>query len=203
MEKYQSRIRQEAMARGVRHLFHFTPLDNLPGILTQGLLCRSTLHGSAHTAWVVDENRWDKRDDVVSLSIEGFDEQLLKKRLAKSRHDAWVLLALSPRILWELSCEFCWSNASRKEITGYRGFRGGPWAFQEMFAGSDEQRNGLAACQPTDPEAEVHVHGGVPADYIDGLVVHSQALADRLQGMFAGLDMSQVAIDENWCSLGR
>lgn len=126
MEKYQTQIQHEAIARGVKHLYHFTPLDNLPGIAAHGLLCRRTLHEPAYTAYAVDENRWDGRDDVISVSIEGFDERLLKKRLAKSHHDGWVLLVLSPRILWELPCEFCWSNASRKDIRNYRGFRGGP-----------------------------------------------------------------------------
>lgn len=191
------------MARGVEHLFHFTPLDNLPGILTHGLLCRNTLQGPPHNASVVDRNRWDERDDVVSVSIGGFDERLLKKRLYKSHHDGWVLLVLSPRLLWELPCEFCWSNASTQHIKNYRGFRGGPWAFREMFAGSDDQREGLAPCQPTDPEAEVHVRDAIPAGYIDGLIVHGPTLAARLQIMFPGLDMSHVMVDEHWCSLGR
>jgi hypothetical protein len=72
-----------------------------------------------------------------------------------------------------------------------------------MFSGSDEERSDLAACNPTDAEAEVHVLQSVSQTYIDGLIVHSQRLADRLQNMFVGLDMSQVKIDENWCSLGR
>jgi hypothetical protein len=203
MERYQAEIQQEAIARGVQYLFHFTEIENLPGIAEHGLVCRRTLHDPGYNASVIDENRWDERDDVVSLSIEGFDTGLLKKRLSKRHHDGWVLLALSSRILWELDCEFCWSNASRKDIKSHRGFRGGPWAFRKMFSGSDEERSGLAACHPTDADAEVHVLESVSQTYIDGLIVHSQGLADRLQNMFVGLDMSQVKIDENWCSLGR
>jgi hypothetical protein len=80
-----------------------------------------------------------------------------------------IVLVLSSNILWTHNCLFAWSNAAKKEITYLSdSLRRGPWAFNQVFVGSNDERNGHALCEPTHLEAEVQVLDPIAPDYIRG-----------------------------------
>ena len=181
MKPYQEEIRAIAEHREVRYLLHFTQSANLPGIVNHGILPRHRLAGPEYLAYASDHSRLDENDAAVSVSVSRVNEVMFASKRNKSGHPDWVVLVLSADILWTHDCLFCWRNAAKKEIKSHRGWRGGPWAFAEMFTGSDEERRGLGWCCPTDPEAEVQVLGSIASKYIRGAVVDRPGLVGPVQ----------------------
>lgn len=180
-------IRLIAEDRGVIYLMHFTQIANLPGIMDHGLLSRRTLAESKYLACASDQYRLDESEDAVSVAVSRVNEVMFAAKRRKSGHSDWVVLVLSSEILWTHNCRFCWRNAAKKEIKNHRGWRGGPWAFAEMFAGSNEIRSGLEQNYPTDPEAEVQVLEHVASKYIVGAIVERPEWLDPIQKCLNGL----------------
>lgn len=195
---YRDKIRSIAEDRDVQFLLHFTQAANLAEIVKHGLLSRRELEGPEYLAFASDLSRLDENDMAVSVSISRLNEAMFASKRRKSGHRDWVVLVLSADILWTLDCVFCWCNAAKKEIKGHRGWRGGPWAFDKMFAGNDETRGSLPWCYPTDPEAEVQVMEPIAPEYILGAVVDRLEMADAVQTILEGLqgEHRPVAIED-------
>ncbi|WP_426029493.1 DarT ssDNA thymidine ADP-ribosyltransferase family protein [Caulobacter sp. DWP3-1-3b2] len=187
MLSYQDEIRRIVVGRHIPSLLHFTQTANLKGILRHGLLPRTKLAVLEYTAYASAQHRLDDSDEAISVSISEFNSVMFASKRIKSGHNDWVVLGLSPEILWTHICRFCWSSAAKKEIKNHRGWRGGPWAFEEMFAGSDEARGGLERCYPTDPEAEVQVLEPIAADHILGAVVGRLGMVEPVKELLRGL----------------
>lgn len=185
---YREKIKSIADDRDVRLLLHFTQAANLLGIVKHGLLSRRKLAElESLDYYVSDQYRLDESEDAVSISISRFNEDMFASKRYKSGHSDWIVLALSPDILWTHNCRFCWRNAAKKEIKDHRGWRCGPWAFAEMFAGSNEVRSGLARCYPSDPEAEVQVLEPIASEYILGAIVDRPEMVEPVQKILNGL----------------
>lgn len=193
---YQDNIRLIAEDREVDVLLHFTQATNLPGILHHGLLPRTELAAPGYAASA--RYRLDDTPEAVSVSISRVNEGMFASKRAKSGHRDWVVLVLSPVILWTHSCRFCWRNAAKKAVKDHRGRRDGPWAFNEMFVGSDQARDGLARCFPTDPEAEVQVFEPIAAEYILGAVVGRPGMVDAVQELLDGRLEDRPVVVDDW-----
>ncbi len=162
--------------RKIDVLFHFTRLENLTGILQNGLLSRTTLSERHIPFCVVDHERLDGCQDAVCLSVS-FPNYILfySKRMNYFREQQvslsqWVVLLLDVRILWELECEFCQVNAAsnvERRIPQWE--RRMPEALEKMFNDFEDIRRydlNLPRGFPTNPQAEVLVFGNIPAVYV-------------------------------------
>lgn len=181
---YRREIQAIAQSRGVEQLLHFTLLENLPSIVEHGLLSRSELVRRHLGGYAVDELRLDGQLEGLSLSVERPNWPMLASMAARSRGWQWVCLGLGADLLWTHACRFCWRNASSAAMRGHRGWCGGPWAFDRMFVGSEEERAGLAASEPTFPDAEVQVLEPVTPEHIFGALVSTPATAARVDAIF-------------------
>ena len=162
--------------RTIDLLCHFTRLENLIGILRNGLLPRRTLCEGHMRFYAVDPYRLDDCPDAVCLSVS-FPNYIMfySKRVnyfkeQQVTHSQWVVLLLDVRILWELECEFCQQNAaSNLERELPRWERRKPEALENMFSDFDDIRRfdlNLPRSYPTNPQAEVLAFGQIPAVYI-------------------------------------
>lgn len=162
--------------RKVDVLCHFTRLENLIGILRNGLLPRRTLYERHMRFYPVDHDRLDGCPDAVCLSVS-FPNYMLfySKRVnyfkeQQVAHSQWVVLLLDVRVLWELECEFCQQNAaSNLERAIPRRERRQPEALEKMFSDFDDIRRfdlNIPRSFPTHPQAEVLAFGPIPAVYI-------------------------------------
>lgn len=163
----RTHIQAEAAERGIRHLVHFTRVANLPSIMSNGLLSVQAAHLRGLAPLSNDRLRLDGRNDAVSLSISFPNAAMFYKYRQLHPQDRWVVLLLSPEILWTQDCAYCLHNAADRRI------RSRPWsalttdeAFQSMFAEAPDgaptrasQRLGLS--DPTDAQAEVLVRGNI------------------------------------------
>lgn len=184
---YRADIRSRTKDREVDFLFHFTQSANLPGIVRHGLMSRRNLGGTEYSVYASDQYRLDENEDAVSVSISRVNEAMFASKRRKSGHSSWAVLVLSSEILWTYDCRFCWANAAKKQIKNHRGWRGGPWAFDEMFAGDNAVRSGLERCHPTDPEAEVQVLETIASKYIIGAIVDRPEMVGSVEATLKGL----------------
>ncbi len=159
---YQDQIRSAAQQRRVECLLHFTPLPNMASIVEHGILSREAQHAKEAFGYTSSAHRLDDKDSATSISVSAINHDMFASKRKDSGRSDWVVLWLSPEILWTHSCRFYARNAARREMRDHRGFLGGPWAFQEMFSESltrvgSREEHGLPAVLTTHPDAEVQV----------------------------------------------
>ncbi len=193
MQKYQREIRQEVLARGIDHIFHFSPDRNATSILTNGLVSRAVLDANDVYYWATDGERYDENLDGVSFTIQSVNQPMFeaKQRLYDGE---WIIYAVRASVLWTHKCRFCWTNAASSEIRRQRGFLGGPWAFGQMFADhnmrvridgaiqtvSARAHFGREDREATDIQAEVQVLEPISPDLIDGAIVAREDFGHQL-----------------------
>lgn len=173
---------------------HFTPLPNLASIVEHGILSREMLRAKEAFGYTSSAYRLDDEDSATSISVSAFNHDMFAAKRKASRRSDWVVLFLSPEILWTHSCWFYARNAARREMRDHRGFLGGPWAFQEMFsesttrAGSREE-HGLPAVLTTHPDAEVQVLGPISPSHILGAWVSQPSQQKDVESQLACLTL--------------
>jgi hypothetical protein len=111
-------IKRFCEERKIVMLLHFTRLENLNGILREGLVCRKELEGRAKNQQPIFCDRWRhwwyKRANCLSVS---FPNDLMFCKYRKTFPTAkWVVLKIKPSVLWELDCGFCFKNAWSDEV---------------------------------------------------------------------------------------
>ena len=109
-------IKRIVQERGISYLLHFTRLQNLDGILEHGIYPNSRLGELPDGVAINDHGRWDYHPDSISLSI-CFPNHLMFFKYRNESQDEWVVLVISPSVLWESKCAFCKHNAADGRIS--------------------------------------------------------------------------------------
>lgn len=186
-----AKIRTRVLERGIRHLLHFTPTENLANIAACGIQPRRTLQGLTYRPSA--EGRLDGRSDAISVSVTRLNTRMFASKRKSSRVRDWTVLMLSPSILWTHSCRFCWTNAASNEIA-QKGFLEGPWAFDEMFRRSTPESHSLPDAYPTHTDAEVQVLESIAPTLIIGVVVDRDYKVGPTRCVLEGLSADQLPI---------
>jgi hypothetical protein len=183
-ERAQEKIRAICEKRGVNSLYHFTPFDNVNSILSSGLVSRFSLEAQKINVIKPDPYRLDGWENWISISISFPNDKLFyvfRRRLPNLSD--WVLVSLSPALLWEQNCRFMPTNAA---ATDRRMFSDDHWsseaAFEQMFL-NEHMRQDVPKSFCTDPQAEVMVEEHVPARYIKSLVVRNSDVRFGLENL--------------------
>lgn len=179
MSSQQQAIRDFCEERGVWEVVHFTHSDNLPTILSMGLLSIRELKARKIDYRFNDQQRIEGRDDAICLSISFPNYRMFYKYRQNS--NLFVVISIAPRILWELDCYFCPTNAANTEVLKLMRFSPsslrGLAAIQRMFAESRPYRDktiqrsdlGIPSHYTTDPQAEVLCFQPIASDYIQAI----------------------------------
>lgn len=188
MKEDAVKINQEATARGITRLCHFTQSRKLAHIICnpRGIIATAELREVAPDLLdVTDNERLDGYPDHISCSIEFPNTWYLKKiKDQDPLFKEWVVLFLKPSHLYKDDTLFCCRNASsqrgRLVRGGYAGFQS---LFQQEITGARNQifkrTTEMLSCCPTDDQAEVLVSGNVPREDIIGVGVCSEGQAER------------------------
>jgi hypothetical protein len=112
----QQEIKGFVDERNIIRLIHFTRYENLESILTNGLITRDGLNGFNHTVYVNDSLRLDGHTNSISLSLSFPNHRMFYKYRMGSEAQGWVVLAISPEVLWDYECAFCKHNAFIVEL---------------------------------------------------------------------------------------
>ena len=178
-------VKKLVKARGIKHLLHFTRLDNLDSILQYGLISRQRIAELGLSSDFNDDYRMDGQEDSISCSVEFPNYKMFYKlRMANPTVD-WVVIALKSSVMWRKDCAFCATNAASNDVTGIPiENRMGESAFESMFDEVDgkpeRSKMQLSDRAPSDPQAEVLVFGGIETEYIAAVVPEKEAIKDRL-----------------------
>lgn len=163
-------MRKFIKQRGIQSLFHFTNIKNLDSILTRGILSSDTLDNYEIPYEYNDPKRLDGRLDTSCISIS-FPNYKMFYRYRMNTDERYCVIELAPSILYEKDCIFCIENAAsnnetRRSEYDKKGLRGLKQLFYNEYI-RDELR--LPDCFPTNPQAEVLVHGTIDLSYIVGI----------------------------------
>ena len=184
--------------REIPYLIHFTQLVNLESILANGILTRD--HASANQLNYAynDELRLDNHTDASCFSI-GFPNYKMFFPLRKQTDDeAWVVLALHPKLLLEKDCAFYPTNAASSSVRHLDpNTLKGAQALEDMFSEIEGKPSRadlkIANHITTDPQAEVLVFDQIEPHYIGGIATASQNLANTLKARYSGYDIQRVS----------
>lgn len=176
------KLSELVLSRGIKHLLHFTPVDNLKSILSKGILSRRKLGFSDFIA--TDRERLDNWRDWISTSVSFPNYSMLyKKTLHLSNVKGWVIIVISSSVIWELDCMFFPTNAASGTARNRNEER---WksvrAFNEMF-GHRHHRQEIPDNFTTDPQAEIMIKNEIPVTYIKGVCVKTRFQHEQLKSM--------------------
>lgn len=172
----QETITELVKERKIQSLVHFTSIRNLRSILTHGLLSRNRLASQGLDFKFNDTRRLDGLPEATSLSIEFPNYLMLYKQVNQSDRDVFCVLALHPRVLWELPCLFSPDNAASHPLSPHmerlKRYTGVD-AIMRMFEGGEahRERYKMPLAYTTNPQAEVLVVDDIPTEYITGVAL--------------------------------
>ena len=186
----REQIRQIIQDREIKHLFHFTPVDNLDSILKKGLKSRAAITQNPDEYPNVicpDEKRIDGRKNGICLSVSFPNHYLLQAYREREEYD-WAIIVLDINLILEAQDRevlFFQTNAASSRFIGVdRCFLKSPDAFQSLFAYEVQLNNTLSLLRgihlpkkyPTNVQAEVMVTDYIEHDYIKGVIFNNNDL---------------------------
>ena len=136
-----------------------------------------------------DQERLDGRLNGTSVSI-AFPNGSMFYRLRNENPDTdWVILALSPSILWSKDVLFCRHNAADNRVSKVPSdVLRAPETFGAMFEeieGHDSrEEQGIRPFDPTDVQGEVLVMDTIEPQFILGALFNSDAAKEAYGGPF-------------------
>ncbi|KKO61049.1 hypothetical protein VM94_04819 [Janthinobacterium sp. KBS0711] len=179
-------IQQFATARGIKHLFHFTQLGNLPSILANGLLPTNHLDANRVASIRNDQQRIDGTTGIC-LSISFPNYKLFYPFRLNTPDTQWVVLAIKPNVLWEKDCAFCRQNAAKAEVTNIplnmRKTLPALHAMFDDFPGVPRASLAVPENYPTHPQAEILVFEPIPPQDIVAIIFNDQAVQRQYKAM--------------------
>lgn len=191
--------------RSVRHLVHFTHIDNLTSIVKQGILPRSSVK---EKGIVSDDMRLDGNEEYVCFSLT-YPNYLMLYQKRKKSPGQYIILMIDIEALSAIKEEdilFFPGNAARSDLRG-KGDHG-KTAIEAMFKDKILSRDGilirreeqrLESQYTTDPQAEVQVKSVIPAKYIRTIYVEDNEMKNRAKSLVSGAEiMIEVNANMFW-----
>lgn len=182
--QYRASMEEIIRRRQITALYHFTPLENLPDILENGLLSRNQMEKKGIQAFIPDSDRLDGCLDYISLSIGHPNYKMFYVKRNEDTRRIWLVLELDPKLLLDHSCRFHQTNAAKAgeqdiSIELLESAEGLERLFDSKV-GSVERSDEINLCDPTDPQAEILVKGSISKEYFQAIWIESGEIYDEL-----------------------
>lgn len=177
-------LQNAIQTRDIKYLLHFTRLENLNRILSEGLKPKDILVAEGMPFLWNDAQRLDRRTNALCCSIGHPNYKMFYSLRCEHSGSEWVVLAIKPSILWRKDVAFCFTNAASSSITrlplhSLKGVNAFNKLFDEVVGKPTRQELGLANNFPTDPQAEILVFDVIEPDDIFGVAFQFQARCDE------------------------
>lgn len=188
-----SSIQDIINSRNLKHLIHFTPLDNIKSILENGLYSRQYVDDNIEGAYYTDGVRADGMKEGTCLSISFPNDMMFSMKRRQARKEIeWGVVIVDASLMLELDCAFFPTNAALGDFRKYtiKSFKN-PQALENVFCSnlktSKQQitrASYLLDKDPTCVQSEVMVFEHISAEYIEGCVFNSDALRDQYSALY-------------------
>jgi hypothetical protein len=179
-QQRSEQIRDFCQQRQITDICHFTRIENLKGIISEGLLPRAELEKrpAASRPIFTDELRLDGFMDASCLSISFPNYKMFFQKRQESKDDnLWVVIVYDYSVITRLNCAFTVHNAAASvNILKDLRLRNNVESLAESFADFENiQRNELRIPDnyTTNPQSEVLAFEAIPANYIKRVVFFS------------------------------
>ena len=153
---------------GIEYLTHFTNIENLESILTNGI--KSVDYMKKHKIEYNnnDEYRFDNQLNLISISLNEINYKMLYKKQVKNKNqiNSWVILKLKTSLLDDKKEKvyFCEKNAASSEVNSIlrknRKELNTKEAFMNMLNSNDNQK-------------EILVEETIESYYIESIIVRN------------------------------
>lgn len=166
----------------IKHLVHFTHVDNIKNILKFGLIPRIFLQEKfinlALKPVFSDDQRHDGREEVNFLSVSFPNYKMFfTKRKRKPNPDEWAVILFDLNVIRKHVCEFSASNSSSLDSESIEGIEG----IKKMFFNSQlREQLRLPDHYTTDPQAEVLESSVIPPSWIKEIHLKSENSKNKL-----------------------
>lgn len=151
------------MEKEVKFLCHFTSIENLNTIIKNGLLSKRIMLNNSMSFKSTDKDRFDSQIDLISLSCNTPNVEMLNLKYLKNDINPVVILIDKDVIFSnKFRCYFCKKNAATsviiKSLKCNRNSLSTDNAFHEFISSDDTQK-------------EILVENKIPKEYIKEIVV--------------------------------
>jgi hypothetical protein len=191
VKKWNKKKRRKKMlpyvaSRGVKHLVHFTRVENVDGILTRGLIGREDLGAEGLEFLVNDQHRFDYQPNATCLSISFPNYKMFYALRQKDPAADWAVLRLKPEILRDKRCAFARMNAASREMACTPlEERTSKSALESMFLDHDGFPHRVTLRIPdhytTNPQAEVLALQEIEPKYIQDVLFNAKGKIQNIE----------------------
>lgn len=185
----REQIQQLAIDKKIPFLAHFTRAENVASILEYGILPISTARALGVNPAINDAARLDGRLNGTSVSIAFPNGSMFYRLRNENPGVEWVILALSPSILWSKDVLFCRHNAADARISRVpsdvlRSAETFAAMFDEIEGCESRADQGLKPFDPTDVQGEVLVMDVIEPQFVLGALFNSEAAKEAYGAPF-------------------
>jgi hypothetical protein len=186
-------MQNEVKNRSIEYLWHFTKVENIDSILTNGLIPRGTLEQQGTNVAYNDQNRFDDEKGANCLSLGHPNYKMFYSLRCQNTAQQWVVLGIKPEILWIKDCAFCYENAASLNVTSIPiEQRKGLQAFQHLFTAAagkpDRASLKLPDDCPTNPQAEILAFSVIEPQYIIGAITPNKDLETQFKTQYPNFE---------------
>ncbi|MDD2900692.1 MAG: DarT ssDNA thymidine ADP-ribosyltransferase family protein [Desulfuromonadaceae bacterium] len=204
LQQRSEQIRDFCQQRQITDICHFTRIENLKGIITEGLLPRAELEKRPTVCRPIftDELRLDGHTDASCLSISFPNYKMFYQKRRESKDDnLWAVIIYDYSIITRLNCAFTVHNAAAGgSIVADLKTRNSVESLAESFGDfGNIRRNELKIPEnyPTNPQSEVLAFEMIPANYIKRVVFFSSSSANKwINENRANYPLNKLTIDK-------
>lgn len=181
----KAQIKKDVEERKIEYLVHFTAIENIPSILSNGIHSVYSLDKLDFSYDYNDEYRLDGYENAISLSVMFPNYSMFYKyRIYNKPPKDMAVLSISPSILWEKECAFYYNNAassdfnntSARELNTYDS-----WCemFCEEYGENSRKQLRLPSYYTTNPQAEILCFDTIDPNYILDVCFENQVMIDK------------------------
>jgi len=182
-------LQQAIETKGISFLLHFTRIENLHNILTNGLIPRSTLEATNSSFIFNDTMRIDGYKNASCCSIQHPNYKMFYSLRQQYPNTEWVVLGIRTNILWEKNCAFCYTNAASSTILStpladLQGVQAFNKMFEDIYTNPTRSILNIPNNYPTDPQAEILIFDVIEPHYIIGAIFQNPTLMEIYKLLF-------------------
>lgn len=176
-------------SRGIKVVWHFTRIENLDSILTNGIIPRQNLENASVDFAFNDNYRLDGQKSASCLSISHPNYKMFYSLRMQNPGQEWIVIACSPKILWLKDCAFCYENSASNNVTciplqDRKGISAFQSIFEPAFGKPSREEMKLDPSYPTNPQSEVLVFDKIETTYIFGAACQSDNRKESLKMLY-------------------